>query len=76
MTFELPVRTEAGTVSLNDIAAVMLNHLPADDPYRPYAEHLQSLPTSRFRGFIGFGTGDFCFHSGLFRNLPGLPDVL
>ena len=52
LVFELPVRTEAGTVSLRDIGTVMLEHLAADDPYRAYAETLRSLPGSRFRGFL------------------------
>jgi exodeoxyribonuclease V beta subunit len=52
LTFELPVRTDAGTVSLRDIGNVMLDHLPQGDPYRRYAETLQGLPGSRFRGFL------------------------
>jgi exodeoxyribonuclease V beta subunit len=52
LTFELPVRTEAGTVSLNDIGAVLLEHLPAGDPYRSYAHTLQDSGASDFRGFL------------------------
>jgi len=52
LTFELPVRTAAGTVSLRDIGDVMLQHLWGDDPYRTYAETLHDLPGTRFRGFL------------------------
>ncbi len=52
LTFELPVRTDAGTVSLRDIGGVMLEHLPESDLYRAYAETLRGLPGSRFRGFL------------------------
>ena len=31
LTFELPVRTSGGVVSLRDIGNVMLEHLPGDD---------------------------------------------
>ena len=52
MDFELPVRTEAGTTSLADIAAVMLDHLPHDDPHRSYAARLHGLEPRRFRGYL------------------------
>ena len=52
LVFELPVRTDAGPVSLRDIGTVMLDHLPAVDPYRAYAETLRDLPGSRFRGYL------------------------
>ncbi len=39
-------------MSLGDIGGVMLDHLPADDPYRAYAATLQQLPGARFRGFL------------------------
>ena len=52
LTFEMPVRTDAGTVSLRDIGTVMLDHLPAADPYRAYAETLIDLPRTRFRGYL------------------------
>jgi len=52
LVFELPVRTDGGTVSLRDIGGVMLEHLPDDDPFRAYAETLQGLPGSRFRGYL------------------------
>jgi exodeoxyribonuclease V beta subunit len=52
LVFELPVRTAAGTVSLRDIGTVMLEHLPANDPFRAYAETLRGLPGSRFRGYL------------------------
>jgi exodeoxyribonuclease V beta subunit len=52
MTFELPVRTAAGAVSLHDVGTVMLEFLPAADPYRAYAERLTALPINRFRGYM------------------------
>jgi len=52
LTFELPVRTAAGTVSLADIGRVLEEHLPIDDPYRPYAATLQGLGAVRFRGYL------------------------
>jgi exodeoxyribonuclease V beta subunit len=52
MTFELPVRTAAGSVSLHDVGRVMLDHLDAADPNRAYAEHLTELPINRFRGYM------------------------
>jgi exodeoxyribonuclease V beta subunit len=52
LTFELPVRTDSGTVSLGDIGRVMLDHLPAADPFRRYAGTLEHLPDTRFRGFL------------------------
>jgi exodeoxyribonuclease V beta subunit len=52
LVFELPVRTDAGPVSLRDIGTVMLDHLPAVDPYRAYAETLRDLPGARFRGYL------------------------
>jgi len=52
LTFELPVRTDRGTVSLRDIGDVMLEHLDQDDPFRRYAETLHTMPQTRFRGFL------------------------
>ena len=52
MTFELPVRTGGGAVSLQAMAGVMLDHLPPDDPYRGYASHLRTLPPTRFHGYL------------------------
>lgn len=52
LTFEFPVRTAAGTVSLADIGTVMLEHLPAADPYRAYATSLGDAADPRFRGFL------------------------
>ncbi len=52
MTFELPVRTAGGAVSLHDVGSVMLEHLGASDPYRPYGERLTELPINRFRGYM------------------------
>jgi exodeoxyribonuclease V beta subunit len=52
LTFEFPVRTHAGTVSLADIGSVMLDHLPDTDPYRPYAATLRDGSGQSFRGFL------------------------
>ncbi len=52
LTFELPVRTDRGTVSLRDIGDVMLQHLDPADPFRRYAETLHTMPQTRFRGFL------------------------
>lgn len=52
MDFELPVRTKAGTTSLPDIAAVMLDYLPDEDPHRAYASRLHRLEQRRFRGYL------------------------
>jgi exodeoxyribonuclease V beta subunit len=52
LTFELPVRTHVGTVSLAEIGAVMVDHLPAGDRYRPYAASLRETGDQRFRGFL------------------------
>jgi exodeoxyribonuclease V beta subunit len=52
LTFELPVRTGGGTVSLRGIGDVMLDHLPERDPFRRYAATLHDLADQRFRGFL------------------------
>ena len=52
MTFELPVRTSGGPVSLRDIGGVMLDHLPSGDPYRRYANDLRALAATRFHGYL------------------------
>ncbi len=52
LVFELPVRTDAGPVSLADIGSVMAEHLAPDDPIRAYARHLDTLGAQRFRGFL------------------------
>ena len=52
MVFEFPVRHDGDAVSLHDVARLMLEHLPDDDPYRRYAERLRGLETSRFRGYL------------------------
>ncbi|HDH26516.1 MAG TPA: AAA family ATPase [Actinobacteria bacterium] len=52
MTFELPVHTQAGTVSLGDIGFVMADHLSVDDPFRRYADQLLGLGAQRFRGYL------------------------
>ena len=50
--FELPLRTSASTMTLRDIAAVMLERLDDDDPHRGYFSRLWSLEPHRFRGFL------------------------
>lgn len=52
LTFEFPVRTGGRSVSLHDIARVMLDHLDAADPYRPYAVDLVATPPVRFHGYL------------------------
>ncbi len=42
LTFELPMATSGRTRAASDIGALMLDHLPDDDPFRAYARHLQS----------------------------------
>ena len=55
MDFELPLRTSASTMSLRDIAAVMLERLDRDDPHRGYFSRLHELEPHRFRGFLTGG---------------------
>ncbi|MCE2529277.1 MAG: UvrD-helicase domain-containing protein [Acidimicrobiia bacterium] len=52
MGFELPLRTSASTITLRDIAAVMLERLQDDDPHRGYFSQLHELEPHRFRGFL------------------------
>ncbi len=53
--FELPLRTSASTITLRDIAAVMLECLDEDDPHRGYFSRLWELEPHRFRGFLTGG---------------------
>ena len=55
MDFELPLRTSASTITLRDIAAVMLERLDEDDPHRGYFSRLHELEPHRFRGFLAGG---------------------
>ena len=55
MDFELPLRTTASTISLRDIAAVALDHLPPEDPHRPYLARLRDLEPRPFRGYLTGG---------------------
>ena len=55
MDFELPLRTAASTISLRDLAAVVLDHLPPEDPHRPYVARLHDLEPRRFRGYLTGG---------------------
>lgn len=52
LTFEFPIRHGGGALSLHDVARLMLEYLPDDDPYRSYAQQLLSLDTPRFRGYM------------------------
>ncbi|CAN5827594.1 exodeoxyribonuclease V subunit beta [soil metagenome] len=52
LSFEFPVRTSEGVVSLADIAGVMLDHLDPTDPYRRYADTLAGMGAQRFRGYL------------------------
>ena len=53
--FELPLRTSASTMTLRDIAAVMLERLEDGDPHRGYFSRLWGLEPHRFRGFLTGG---------------------
>ena len=50
MDFELPMRTSASTISLGDIAALVLEHLSDHDPHRTYFSRLRDIEPYRFRG--------------------------
>jgi exodeoxyribonuclease V beta subunit len=52
LVFELPVCTGHDPVTLAEIGAVMAEHLPGDDPYRPYVDQLLASTTLPFRGFM------------------------
>jgi len=52
MVFELPVCNKTSQVSLADLSAITLEHLPPDDPYRDYFALLADRPTSGFRGYL------------------------
>ncbi len=52
MVFEFPVRTSAGAMTLREVAGVLRDHHPAGDPLRDYADVLDDLPGSRFRGYL------------------------
>ncbi len=52
LAFELPVCTGHDPVTLAEIGAVMAEHLPGDDPYRPYVDQLLASTTLPFRGFM------------------------
>jgi exodeoxyribonuclease V beta subunit len=52
MIFEFPVRTSTGAMNLREIAGVLRDHHPAGDPLRAYADVLDDLPGSRFRGYL------------------------
>ena len=55
LDFELPLRTSASTISLRDVAAVVLERLDDDDPHRGYFSRLRDLEPHRFRGFLTGG---------------------
>lgn len=42
LSFELPLATAGAATHTTDIAALMLDHLAADDPVRPYAQRLRA----------------------------------
>lgn len=57
LDFELPLaggdvgpRREATTV--RDLAGLLRAHLPADDPFTPYADRLDTLSAARLRGYL------------------------
>lgn len=53
--FELPLRASASTITLRDIAGVVLERLEDDDPHRGYFARLWNLEPHRFRGFLTGG---------------------
>ena len=53
MQFEFPVRAEGtNPVALEDLAALLEQHLPVDDPLASYPDHLRSLRAKEFRGYL------------------------
>ena len=64
LDFELPLRTSASTITLRDIAAVMLERLDEDDPHRGYFSRLRDLEPHRFRGFLTGGIDLVTAHPG------------
>ena len=59
LAFDLPVRTETGAVTLRAVGELLLDHLPADDPYRPFGDHLVGMVPQGFRGYLaGFHRPD------------------
>ena len=55
LDFELPLRTSTSTIDLHDIARVVLDRLPQDDPHLGYFARLADLGSNRFRGFLAGG---------------------
>ncbi|MEA3511568.1 MAG: UvrD-helicase domain-containing protein, partial [Actinomycetota bacterium] len=52
MVFEFPVRSSEGAMDLHEIAGVLRDYHPSGDPLRDYADVLDDLPASRFRGYL------------------------
>ncbi len=52
MRFGFPVRTEGPPLTLADLGRVMLDHLPAEDPFRRFATDLVTGPQRPFRGYL------------------------
>ncbi|MYD03808.1 MAG: AAA family ATPase [Acidimicrobiia bacterium] len=52
MVFELPVCDQTSQVSLADLSATTLEHLPLDDPYRDYFTLLGEHSAAGFRGYL------------------------
>ena len=64
LDFELPLRTSASNITLDDVAGVALEHLASGDPHRSYFTRLQATEPHPFRGFLA-GSID------LMTRLPG-----
>lgn len=59
LEFELPLAggdagPRRGAKTIRDVAGLLRTHLPADDPFAPYADRLddESLATARLRGYL------------------------
>ncbi|GEK23298.1 UvrD-helicase domain-containing protein [Cellulomonas xylanilytica] len=57
LDFELPLAGgDAGSRrtarTIRDVAGLLRAHLPADDPFTPYADHLDELSAAQLRGYL------------------------
>lgn len=57
LDFELPlaggdVGPRRGATTVRDLAGLLRAHLPADDPFTPYADRLDTLSAARLRGYL------------------------
>ncbi|KQR10402.1 UvrD-helicase domain-containing protein [Cellulomonas sp. Leaf334] len=57
LDFELPLAggdtgPHRGAKTVRDLAGLLRTHLPAEDPFAPYADRLDTLSTVRLRGYL------------------------